>query len=129
MASTLQKGRGKVIDMLLAALPSLPLCSLFEDILRKQGESPNKLLESLHLQRYTDEGARQAAEATDALFESRRGQKQKELDFRASLQDKLNKSRGSKAAQLQHDSAVHAALLRRKVRAGRAGGRVQQQQG
>ena len=86
--------------------------------MRKRAENPNVILETMHLKPYYDEGSRQAAEAADALLESRHAKTASQAQFRGSMRDTLARARQEKSTKLEKDEAVHAALLKRKVREG-----------
>lgn len=84
--------------------------------MRKKSENPNTLMESLHLKRFADEGARQASAAAEgnaleaSVKQAQRGaRREEELS-------KLAAGRSDKTTKLQRDEAVHAALLKHQVR-------------
>lgn len=83
--------------------------------MRKNSGSPNKLMESLHLKRFADEGSRQAAVATDGAAAATAAHAASRSAFRGELKSKMATGRHEKATQLQRDEAVHAAILRHQV--------------
>eukprot|EP00879_Flechtneria_rotunda_P030182 GHRR01032781.1.p1 GENE.GHRR01032781.1~~GHRR01032781.1.p1 ORF type:complete len:295 (+),score=115.10 GHRR01032781.1:141-1025(+) len=85
---------------------------LFEDIMRKRSESPNKLMQTLHVKRFIDEGERQAAAAADAAAAEAIARAAAKAAARIEELNKLAAARADKAAKLQRDDAVHAALLK-----------------
>jgi hypothetical protein len=103
--------------LLLAFVVGYLSCRFFEDVMRKRADNPNVLMETMHLKPYFDEGSRQAAEAADALLESRHAKTASQAGFRGSIRDTMARSRQEKSTKLERDEAVHAALLKRKVRA------------
>lgn len=83
--------------------------------MRKNASSPNMLMESLRLKPFADEGSRQAAAAADATAAASAGQAAVRAAFREGLKGRMAAGRSDKATQLQHDEAVHAAILRHQV--------------
>lgn len=90
-------------------------CRFFEDVMRKNSSSPNRLMESIHLKRFADEGSRQAAAAAEAAATAAAAHAASRSAFRGELKDKMATGRHEKATQLQRDEAVHAAILRHQV--------------
>lgn len=84
--------------------------------MRKQSSSPNKLMESLHLKPFADEGSRQAAAAADAAAAAAAAHAAGRSAFRGELTNKMATGRIEKTIKLQRDEAVHAAILRHQVR-------------
>lgn len=84
--------------------------------MRKQSSSPNKLMESLHLKPFADEGSRQAAAAADAAAAAAAAHAAGRSAFRGELTNKMAAGRIEKTTKLQRDEAVHAAILRHQVR-------------
>ncbi|KAF8067189.1 SPEF2 [Scenedesmus sp. PABB004] len=80
----------------------------FDDVLRKQAQSPNALMESLYLQRFTDEAGRLAAVAADAAAADAAAADGARTRFRAAELGKLAAGRTERAARLQHDKADDA---------------------
>lgn len=87
----------------------------FEDVMRKNSSSPNKLMESLHLKRFADEGSRQAAAVAEATAAAAAAHAAGRSAFRDGLKNQMATGRHEKATQLQRDEAVHAAILRHQV--------------
>lgn len=83
--------------------------------MRKNSSSPNRLMESIHLKRFADEGSRQAAAAAEAAAAAAAAHAAGRSAFRGELKDKMATGRHEKATQLQRDEAVHAAILRHQV--------------
>jgi hypothetical protein len=96
-------------------------CRFFEDVMRKNSSSPNKLMESLHLKRFADEGSRQAAAVADATAAAAAAHAAGRSAFRDGLKNQMAAGRHEKATQLQRDEAVHAAILRHQVTSSCAG--------
>lgn len=84
-------------------------------MMRKKNASPNSLMESLHLKRFADEGSRQAAAVADAAAAEAAAEQASKAAMRSSLRGKLAAGRNERATKLQHDEAVHAAILKRQV--------------
>jgi hypothetical protein len=96
-------------------------CRFFEDVMRKNSSSPNKLMESLHLKRFADEGSRQAAAVSEATAAVAAAHAAGRAAFRDGLKNQMATARHEKATQLQRDEAVHAAILRHQVTSSAAG--------
>jgi hypothetical protein len=75
-------------------------------------------MESMALTKFTEEGIRQQREALAGLLRDRAQHTAQRDTFRATQIDKLGSARSDKAQRLERDEAVHAALLKRKVRPG-----------
>lgn len=90
-------------------------CRFFEDVMRKNSSSPNRLMELIHLRRFADEGSRQAVAAAEAAAAAAAAHAAGRSAFRGELKDKMATGRHEKATQLQRDEAVHAAILRHQV--------------
>jgi hypothetical protein len=72
-------------------------------------------MEALHLRRYADEGARQAAVAAQDAAAAAAAASAERAAFRDGLRGRLCANRTDRAAKLQRDEAVHAAILRHQV--------------
>lgn len=83
--------------------------------MRKNSSSPNRLMESLHLKRFADEGGRQAAAAAEGAAAAAAAHAAGRSAFRDGLTSKMAAGRTDKATKLQRDEAVHAAILRHQV--------------
>jgi hypothetical protein len=84
-------------------------------VLRKHGTNPNALMEALHLKQFADEGERQTASAAQGTAAAAAAAAEERAAFRGSLKWRMAAARADKAARLQHDEAVHAAILRHQV--------------
>ncbi len=87
----------------------------FEDVMRSRSSNPNTLMQSMHLKRFADEGAAQAAAAAEALAQERAAKKAAQGSFRQDVRHVMESTHTERVAKLQRDEAVHAALLKRKV--------------
>ncbi len=81
-----------------------------------QAANPNMVMEGIHLSKFADEGTRQQREALTALFRDRAQHSAQRDTLRATQMEKMSSARSDKAQKLGRDDAVHAALLKRKVR-------------
>eukprot|EP00878_Enallax_costatus_P042828 GHUV01050318.1.p2 GENE.GHUV01050318.1~~GHUV01050318.1.p2 ORF type:complete len:164 (+),score=66.55 GHUV01050318.1:1541-2032(+) len=87
----------------------------FEDVMRKKSQSPNAMMESLHLKKFADEGSRQTAAAAEGAAAEKARQDLKRATFRDTERAKLAVVRNDKANKLDRDEAVHAAILKHQV--------------
>lgn len=83
--------------------------------MRKRTQSPNAMMESLHLKKFADEGCRQAAVAAESTAAEKAMKDMKQAAFRDAELNKLAAARSDKANRLNRDEAVHAALLKHQV--------------
>mmetsp|Transcript_35241 Transcript_35241/g.78424 ORF Transcript_35241/g.78424 Transcript_35241/m.78424 type:complete len:1824 (+) Transcript_35241:146-5617(+) len=86
----------------------------FEDTMRRKQDNPNMLMESMHLRKFTEEQYKQERRANRGLSEEQAQYKAQQAAFRKSLQTTMSAGRTEKSKKLQHDDAVHAAILKRK---------------
>lgn len=84
--------------------------------MRSQAMSGNALMESMHLAQYSHEGARQQQAVLAGMLRDRQRKVADQGTFRAAQTGKMASARSDKAQKLNRDDAVHAALLKRKVR-------------
>lgn len=84
--------------------------------MRKKSQSPNAMMESLHLKRFADEGSRLATAAAEAAAAEKAMKESKRAAFRDSERTKLTAARNDKANRLDRDEAVHAAIIKHQVR-------------
>ena len=76
----------------------------------------NQLLESAHLRKFAEKQQSLDCSAEQMMADDRARAEAEVSGFRNSLLHKMGSSRNDKTKKLQHDDAVHAAILKRKVR-------------
>jgi len=87
----------------------------FEDVMRTHiPDTSNHLMESMHVRKYQERQYRLEAKAQAGARADQESALNKRDTLRSSLQNKMTMQRTSKANQLEHDAAVHAALLKHK---------------
>lgn len=87
----------------------------FEDLLRAQGENPNAVMQTMHLKRFLDEGLHQQQAAFQAEQQAHADKAAVQDAFRTTVRSKLATGKLERVKQLEHDEAVHAAIMKRKV--------------
>jgi hypothetical protein len=92
------------------------LVRFFEENMRSKVDNNNTLMESLKLRRYMEEMYRQERGADVLTAQEHAEMEAQRATFRSSQLTKMEQSRNEKVKKLQHDDAVHATLLKHKVR-------------
>ena len=83
--------------------------------MRQVTDNTNHLMESMHLRKYSEKQYKLELTAEQQTSEEHARAEAQASAFRASLLRKMGLGRKAKTKMLQHDDAVHAAILKRKV--------------
>ena len=83
--------------------------------MRKNGGNANALMESMHLRKYMEDMYKLEKKASKATLHDKAALASQRATFRSSQLTNLESSRRDKLKKLEHDDAVHAALIKHKV--------------
>ncbi len=97
--------------------------------MRKNGGNTNALMESMHLRKYMEDMYKLENKATKATLQDKAAMASQRATFRSTQLTSLENSRRDKLKKLEHDDAVHAALLKHKVSVLGVGARVRAEPG
>eukprot|EP00798_Chlamydomonas_sp_ICE-L_P002728 gene2728-12601_t len=87
---------------------------LFEESMRSIAGNNKHIMEAVHLQRFTDAGYDTDMKANNGNAAERAMLEQQAISLRSGLLNKMGTGRNDKATKLQHDDAIHSAILKRK---------------